>query len=242
MNVTRLQLYSPYQRIWHWLQAAGILLLVLSGLCLHNPGWCGPIDFATVVLIHNFLGFLLIANAFLGLFYHATTGAIRQYLPEPHDFVSLSVRQARYYLRGMFRGEPHPLQKTPDRRLNPLQQVTYLMILNVLLPLQIVTGVLMWGGQRWPELIGAIGGLRTLGMVHTFGAWMLVAFTVAHLYLTTTGHTPLANIKAMILGYEDIPAPDVDTRPDADPRPNADPHSAVVAVIEHSPEPVRTEA
>ena len=65
----------------------------------------------TAVQVHNVLGFLLIANAFLGLFYYVTTGTIRQYLPEPHDFVSLSVRQAWFYLRGMFRGEPHPLEK-----------------------------------------------------------------------------------------------------------------------------------
>ena len=33
------------------------------------------------------------------------------------------------------RGEPHPFEKQPGKRLNPLQQVTYLAILNVLLPL-----------------------------------------------------------------------------------------------------------
>jgi hypothetical protein len=28
-----------------------------------------------------------------------------------------------------------------------------------------------------------------------------------HIYLTTTGHTPLANIKAMVGGWEEIPVP-----------------------------------
>jgi thiosulfate reductase cytochrome b subunit len=134
-----------------------------------------------------------------------TTGTIRQYLPEPHDFISLSFQQAMYYVRGMFRGEPHPLARVPHRRLNPLQQVTYLVILNVLLPLQVVTGLLMMGAQQWPETVASVGGLAILCLIHTLGAWLFGAFLIMHVYLTTTGHTPWANLKAMVLGYEDIP-------------------------------------
>jgi thiosulfate reductase cytochrome b subunit len=205
MNSKRFQLYSLYERVWHWCQAAAIGLMIATGLAIHSPGWLGWIPFATAVALHNVLGFLLIANAFLGMFYYVTTGAIRQYLPEPHDFVSLAARQAWFYIRGMFRGEPHPLEKSPARRLNPLQQVTYLVILNALLPLQMVTGLLTWGAQRWPETVQAVGGLSALGMIHTLGAWLFGSFLVMHIYLTTTGHTPLANLKAMVLGYEELP-------------------------------------
>jgi thiosulfate reductase cytochrome b subunit len=202
----RQQLYSWYERLWHWLQAAAILLLVLTGVAIHAPDRLGWLPFATAVRVHNLLGFFLLANAFLGMFYYVTTGTIRQYIPEPRDFVSLAVRQAMFYLRGMFRGEPHPLDKTTERRLNPLQQVTYLAILNVLLPLQMITGLLMWGGQHWPESVRAIGGPPILGPLHTAGAWAFVSFVVMHIYLTTTGETPLSNIKAMLTGYEDAGA------------------------------------
>lgn len=208
MNLSKLHLYSPYERIWHWLQAAAIGLLTLTGLAIHAPGLVGWLPFATAVQVHNILGFLLIANAFLGMFYYVTTGTIRQYLPRPQDFVSLAVRQAWFYLHGMFRGEPHPLEKAAQRRLNPLQQVTYLVILNVLLPLQMTTGLLIWGAQRWPAAVEGVGGLPILGMIHTLGAWLFASFVVMHLYLTTTGHTPLANLKAMVLGYEEIQSKD----------------------------------
>jgi thiosulfate reductase cytochrome b subunit len=204
MSLFRQQLYSPYERIWHWLQAAAIGLLMLTGLAIHAPSYFGWLPFHLAVEMHNVLGFLLIANAFLGMFYYVTTGTIRQYLPQPQDFISLAVRQAWFYVRGMFHGEPHPLEKQPQRRLNPLQQVTYLVILNVLLPLQLVTGLLMWGAQRWPETVQAIGGLPILAMIHTLGAWLFGSFVVVHVYLTTTGRTPLANLKAMVLGYEDL--------------------------------------
>jgi thiosulfate reductase cytochrome b subunit len=204
MNTVRHQLYSRYERVWHWLQAVGIGLLIMSGLAIHSPERLGWLPFEAAVTLHNVLGFLLIANAFLGLFYYVTTGAIRQHLPRPNDFVSLATRQAWFYLHGMFHGQPHPLEKIPERRLNPLQQATYLTILNVLLPLQVVTGLLMWGAQSWPETVRAVGGLPILSIIHTLGAWLFGSFVVMHVYLTTTGRTPLANLKAMVLGYEDI--------------------------------------
>ena len=107
-------------------------------------------------------------------------------------------------MRGIFHQEPHPFEKTRDRKLNPLQQVTYVIVLNVLLPAQIITGGLMWGAQRWPGLTESLGGLPWLGPLHTLVAWSFTAFIILHVYLTTTGPTPAAGIKAMMLGYEDV--------------------------------------
>jgi thiosulfate reductase cytochrome b subunit len=77
------------------------------------------------------------------------------------------------------------------------------VILNVLLPLQMFSGLLMWGAQSWPDAVRAIGGLPTLARVHTLGAWLFAAFLIAHVYLTTTGPTPLAMIRAMIVGWDE---------------------------------------
>jgi thiosulfate reductase cytochrome b subunit len=62
----------------------------------------------------------------------------------------------------------------------------------------------MWGVQRWPELANAFGGLPFLAPFHTLVAWTFAAFIVMHVYLTTTGHTPLAGIQAMMMGWEDV--------------------------------------
>ncbi len=215
MNNVRHQFYSWCERLWHWLQAIGIGLLILTGLAIHAPQAFGWLSFEAAVTLHNVLGFLLLANAVLGLFYYVATGTIRQHLPRPGNFLAMAARQARFYLDGMFRGQPHPVEKTPERRLNPLQQVTYLLILNVLLPLQMATGLLMWGAERWPEAVRAVGGLPALSMIHTLGAWLFGAFVVMHVYLTTTGRTPLANLKTMILGYEDMRPVDLEEPRDA---------------------------
>lgn len=197
-------MYGFYERLWHWLQTASILLLLLTGLIIHKPDIFGIFDFRGVVIVHNVLAAIVIINAALSLFYHLASGEIKQYLPQPQGFFDRAIAQAVFYLRGIFRGQEHPFVKRPEKKLNPLQQITYLALLNVLLPLQIITGALMWGAQRWPALVTRLGGLPFLAPLHTLVAWLFASFILLHVYLTTTGHTPLASIKAMILGWEEI--------------------------------------
>jgi thiosulfate reductase cytochrome b subunit len=49
-----------------------------------------------------------------------------------------------------------------------------------------------------------IGSLDLIGVIHTAGAFMLIAFLVTHLYLITTGTTVTSNLKAMLTGYEEL--------------------------------------
>ena len=201
----RVYMYDSYERLWHWLQASAILLLLATGLIIHKPHIFGMFSFAYVVQVHNVLGFILLINAALALFYNLASGEIRQYLPEPKGFVARSMAQAMYYSRGIFAGEPHPLEKTKENKLNPLQKVTYLAILNILLPAQVITGVLIWGLQEWPDVAIAFGGLPVLAPIHTLVAWAFSAFIVMHVYLTTAaGETPGAGIKSMVSGWEDV--------------------------------------
>jgi thiosulfate reductase cytochrome b subunit/cytochrome c553 len=196
-------MYDRYERLWHWLQASAILILLATGLIIHKPHIFGIFSFAYVVQVHNVLGFILLINAALALFYNLASGEIRQYLPEPKGFIGRSMAQTLYYTRGIFAGEAHPLEKTKERKLNPLQQITYLAILNILLPAQVITGVLIWGLQRWPQLTTSLGGLPVLAPIHTLVAWAFSAFIVMHVYLTTAaGETLAAGIKSMVSGWE----------------------------------------
>ena len=200
----RVHMYDVYERLWHWLQASAILLLLFTGLVIHKPHFFGMFSFPYMVNVHNVLGFILLTNAGLSLFYHLASGEIRQYLPEPKGFVANTLAQMMYYSRGIFAGNKHPLEKTKEKKLNPLQQVTYLAILNILLPAQIVTGILIWGLQRWPHIAAELGGLPMLALVHTLVAWAFAAFIVMHIYLTTTGHKPTAGIESMITGWDEV--------------------------------------
>lgn len=200
----KVYMYGVYERFWHWLQTIVIVLLLFSGLIIHRPDIFGWFSFRNVVLVHNVLAALLVINAGLSLFYHLASGEIRQFIPRPYGFFDQAIVQAKYYLQGIFKGKGHPFEKTPEKKLNPLQQVTYFGILNVLLPLQIITGALMWGVQRWPSFANALGGLPVLAPFHSLVAWVFAGFIVGHVYLTTTGAEPLTAINAMMTGWEDV--------------------------------------
>jgi thiosulfate reductase cytochrome b subunit len=209
----RVYMYGIYERLWHWLQSFTILLLLVTGLVIHKPAMFGFLSFGGVVLVHNILAGILVVNAALALFFHLASGEIKQYIPRPAGFFSQAIEQAVYYTRGIFKGATHPFEKTQERKLNPLQQVTYLGLLNVLLPLQIITGIVIWGAQRWPQLAQALGGLPFLGPVHTIIAWLLASFIVMHVYLTTTaGETPVSGIRSMVMGWEDVEVHGPDTK------------------------------
>jgi thiosulfate reductase cytochrome b subunit len=201
----RIYMYDAYERFWHWLQTSAILLLLFTGLIIHKPHLFGMFAFPHVVTVHNVLAVILVINAAFSLFWHLVKGEIRQYIPRPYGFFDQAIQQTIYYVRGIMTGAPHPFEKTKQQKLNPLQQVTYFGLLNVLLPLQILTGTLMWGVQGLPEVAGALGGLPLLAPLHTLVAWLLATFVVAHVYLTTTaGVTATTDIKAMITGWEDV--------------------------------------
>ncbi len=200
----RVHMYDAYERLWHWLQASAIMMLLFTGLVIHKPHFFGIFSFPYMVNVHNVLGFILFINAALALFYNLASGEIRQYLPKPKGFIHRSLAQAMYYSQGIFAGKAHPLEKSKENKLNPLQQITYLAILNILLPAQVITGILIWGLQRWPHIAAELGGLPTLALVHTLVAWAFATFIVMHIYLTTTGHSPTAGIKSMVGGWDDV--------------------------------------
>ena len=54
-------------------------------------------------------------------------------------------------------------------------------------------------GLGWMEL-------GTVAFVHTLAAYLIAVFFVGHVYLTTTGHTVFAHIKAMFSGWEEVDA------------------------------------
>ena len=204
MATRREYLFTAYERLWHWVMALSVLALMVTGLQIHFPGRINWLGAANAVATHNFFAAVLALNAFLALFYHLATAAIRQFLPDRPGVAAAIRRQTRYYLRDIFKGLPAPFPRSPERKLNVLQQITYLGLLNILFPLQMVTGVMIWLVGKSPAFAAALGGLHVVAPLHNLGSWMFISFLVAHVYLTTTGHTVLAHVRGMIEGYEEV--------------------------------------
>jgi Ni/Fe-hydrogenase b-type cytochrome subunit len=200
----RIYMYESYRRFWHWLQTTSIVILLFTGLIIHRPDIFGAFSFRGVVTVHNVIAVILVVNALLSIFYHIATERLQEYIPRPYGFFDDAIVQAKYYISGIFKKEPHPFEKRPDSRMNPIQKATYFGILNVLLPLQILTGALMWSVQKFPEIANWFGGLPILAPFHSLVAWTFATFIIGHVYMTTTGATPLESIRAMITGYEEV--------------------------------------
>jgi thiosulfate reductase cytochrome b subunit len=200
----RIYMYESYRRFWHWLQTVTIVILLFTGLIIHRPDLFGAFSFSGMVTVHNVMAVLLAVNAALALFYHIATERIREFIPHPYGFFDDAILQAKYYINGIFKGERHPFEKRPDSRMNPIQKTTYFMTLNVLLPLQGLTGILMWAVQKYPQVANLFGGLPILAPAHSLIAWMFATFILVHVYMTTTGATPVEAMRAMVTGYEEV--------------------------------------
>ncbi|AWT10276.1 cytochrome B [Stutzerimonas frequens] len=193
----RLYLFTRFERFWHWSQAALIITLLFSGFAIH--GSHALLDFRTAVEVHEVAAWLLIALWIFAIFWHFTTGQWRQYIPTLTNIQ----RVALYYARGIFIGAPHPYKVTAERKHNPLQRIAYLGVLVLINPLIWISGLLylFWG--RLEPLLPDWLALEAVALAHTGGAFLMLIFLIVHVYLTTTGHTPLAHIRAMITGWEE---------------------------------------
>ncbi len=201
-NVKKVYFYSLYERLWHWMQALLVIALIITGFEITFATFFSLTGFKAAVYLHNIVALIFVANAFLALFYNLASGLLTQWIPGLQDFFSLGFRHARYYYYGIFRGEPHPFEKTPEKRLLPLQKITYFVILNLLVPVQVVTGLLKWSASYDPGIIDSFGGLKLIATIHLGAAWLFILFTILHVYMTTTGHTVFSSIAAMITGYD----------------------------------------
>jgi len=193
--------YSRFNRFWHWMQSALIFFLALTGFEIH--GSLSFFGFEQAVSFHNTAAYLFLILIGLAIFWHFTTGEWRQYLPTRQHLRA----QVEYYLTGIFRNTPHPTRKTALSKLNPLQRLVYLALKILVIPIMVASG-LLYMYYRYPQSRGIqslnIQGLETVAILHTIGAFFLVSFIIAHLYLITTGRTVTSNLKAMVTGYEEL--------------------------------------
>lgn len=202
----RIYLHPIPVRIWHWINAISFLVLIITGLQIRYREYLGLMSFETAVDIHNWFGFILIGNYFIWLVFYLSTRKIRIYIPELNlkKLIQGSIRQARYYGYGIFMGEPNPHHATPDNKFNPMQQMAYLSIMVLLIPVQLVTGLLLWDVKLFSNWINLLGGIKIVDIIHVLLFIFFTSFLFVHIYLATLGHTPLAHIKAMITGYEEL--------------------------------------
>jgi thiosulfate reductase cytochrome b subunit len=193
--------YQAFERFWHWTQAALIVFLGVTGFEIH--GSFQFFGYAQAVRYHNAAAIAFLVLIAFAIFWHFTTGEWRQYVPTLTNLRA----QADYYIFGIFRQAHHPTRKTVLSKLNPLQKLVYAGLKLLVIPVIALSGLLYMFyryPQRYEVIALRIESLRTIALVHTLGAFLLVAFFIAHIYLITTGRTLTSNLKAMLTGFEEL--------------------------------------
>ncbi len=200
-------------RIWHWLNAFGIVTLCVTGLQIRFPEYINIFGaYKAAIRLHNTAGVVVSISFMLWLIYYVVVARslIKLYVPTVEDLKSGIFRQAYYYLLTYFLGLPSPHNSTPDSKFNPMQKAAYLVIMFVLLPMVIVSGVLLMYVAPMRELLLLLGGIKMLVGTHFLLACCFTAFLFVHIYLATLGHTPLAHFKPMWTGWEEELVEDTD--------------------------------
>ena len=192
-------------RIWHWINALGFIALIVTGVQIRYAGLIGLMSFRTAVTLHNWIGLVLIGNFFVWFFFYLSSDKIKVYHPElsPMKHFRASFRQLQFYGYGIFKGDPNPHHISAYHKFNAMQSMTYQIIMLLLVPLQICTGILLWDVKRFSAMVELLGGVRVVDTVHVLIFIFFTAFIFIHPYLASLGHTPTAHFKAMFTGYED---------------------------------------
>ncbi len=192
----RLHLYTRFERLWHWIQSALIVALIVTGLEIHSS--IKLFGFESAHHIHIFCGWTLVILSILAIFWHATTGQWTQYIPQIRNLDVF----IKYYLIDIFKGRPHPFVKAEDKKLNPLQRITYFALKTILLPLSIISGIIYAFPNQTKTFFN--DSIATPALLHTVGSFAMICFLIIHVYMTTTGGTLFSYIKAMITGWEEV--------------------------------------
>ncbi len=195
----KIYVFKVFERFWHWSQASLIIFMLITGFEVH--GSYHLLGFAKAVSLHTIAAWTLVSLWVFAIFWHFTTGEWKQYIPTLDKVVAM----VKYYSVGIFVHAPHPFRATTLKKHNPLQRLAYLGVLLFIGPLLWFSGWFYlffgdwnaWGVDKYVSL-------EWVAFFHTAGAFMMLLFLIAHVYLTTAGHTPTAHIRAMITGWEEV--------------------------------------
>jgi thiosulfate reductase cytochrome b subunit len=199
----KIYLYPLPVRIWHWLNACLIFILILTGIQLRIPGISIFSQYNTAVFLHKFFGFALTGSFLFWFLYYLLSGRLKKYYCIRSRDITGIPRQAFYYLFTIFQGKENPYPPSIDEKFNPLQKWAYIVVMFFLTPLIIITGIMFSDVVYFLNYIKFIGGLRILDAIHVATGYVFVIYLMVHIYMSTLGRKIYSHIKTMITGYEE---------------------------------------
>ncbi len=199
----KIYIYPVWIRLWHWFNALMCLLLIVTGISMQYSDPSFPIiRFDWSVSIHNIAGIILALNYICFLIGNMFTSNGKHYYFRKGILKNL-ISQARYYAFGIFKGENPPFPITEKQKFNPLQKISYIIIMHIVTPLVIITGImLLYPEEISFDIFGSMS-LHITDMFHVIMGFVVSLFLIVHIYFCTIGYTPISNFKSMFNGYHE---------------------------------------
>lgn len=207
----KIYLYPLWLRIWHGINAIGIILLILTGIRLqYSELSVMPVDFSLAVKLHNISGIIVTVNYFIFFVGNLVTPNKKYYKIKPKGLVKRLTKQVNYYISGLFKGEESPFPISEKRKFNPLQKYAYIFVMYVFVPVAIVTGIALLFPELIIEKVYSVSGVFLTAVLHGSIGFLISIFLLIHLYVASIGKNPLDNFRSIINGYHDVHPPKKD--------------------------------
>jgi thiosulfate reductase cytochrome b subunit len=180
---THLFIHPALVRIWHWINAAAMIVMIMSGWRIYNASPVFSfIRFPNEITLGGWLAgalqwhfaamWVLMANFLIYVIYGLWSGHFRRvFLPVTPDVVLKDLQLAMQFKL------PHTVGS-----YNAVQRFAYVGVLSAIV-LTILAGLAVWKPVQFSELAWLMGGYDGARVVHFLGMSAIVAFIVIHLAL-----------------------------------------------------------
>lgn len=216
-------------RLWHWVNAVAIIILIGSGLMILNahprlywgryganfdrawltfdrfPGWVTIPQTYNLALARNWhLSFALVLG--FGLLAYMIASLLNRHFQ--HDLRirrrELSRRHLIADIRAHLAFRFHDPEAPGD--YNVLQKLSYVLVIFGLLPLVILTGITMSPGLNaaFPWALELLGGRQSARSIHFLAASGITLFVIVHLVLVILAGA-YNEVRSMITGRWRVP-------------------------------------
>ncbi|MFS0771969.1 cytochrome b/b6 domain-containing protein [Sphingomonas sp. 1P08PE] len=216
-------------RLWHWVNAVAIFILLGSGLGISNahprlywgryganfdaawlelprfPAWITiPASYNLAISRRWHLFFALVLG--FGLLGYMIWSLVNRHFARDLRLHRRELSAA--HLWADFRAHLNFRFHDPERPrdYNIFQKLSYIAVIFVALPLAILTGIALSPGMNaaWPWVLDLLGGRQSARTIHFLTATGIGLFTIVHLVLVILAG-PLNEVRSMLTGRWRVP-------------------------------------
>ncbi|GGB20445.1 hypothetical protein GCM10011380_07520 [Sphingomonas metalli] len=226
---TAVRRHALATRIWHWVNAVAIFVLLGSGLGISNahprlywgryganfdpawlqlprfPAWITiPASYNLAISRRWHLFFALVLG--FGLLGYMLWSLANRHFARDLRLRRRELSGAHFLadLKAHWNLRFHDPER--PREYNLFQKLSYILILFVALPLAILTGIALSPGMNaaWPWVLEVLGGRQSARSIHFLCATGIAIFTIVHLALVILAG-PVNEVRSMLTGWWRVP-------------------------------------